>query len=579
MNNEIINALYSNHEYKGQWVKSSEYVFWLETNIGKWEIKRKSQNHPTPFVLASSEYPGLKGQLQHWLISNDNNHIALVVRIKSKNKLFIVSSDGRTFDTNIIVEPITGLAWSDNNIIYGQKIADKYVLSKYFLKNKYSIQISIFDTPIIISTVQNGIIGARKTSGFSQHSQAVIIDESSSFSTYLGSPSRGTTLRLLSDGNPVVSQRINDKFVIKYYNKLGSIKSEISFHKNSVLTFYAFENYFLVVSSDSELGLIVDRIDHNGKSTRIECNLGRIISISPAGDSKNFILKIRNSNVIKTVLAKFNSYSIEILDYLDLVPVKDKYHSTIMEVPTSNGVARLHFQHRLKNLNSTCVWLSIYGVFGAKMKPGGRPDVKTWLELGGVHCIVELPDQFRISNTQSHTYDSIQVLLECSEYLIAEGITTPSKLIISGSSGGGLLAASSAILRPDLFAACVVRHAVIDPTDPPDESRDAWALEFGNPQSELELEIIKSWAPLYNIKESQKYPDFLVMCCGMDSRVPPDHSDKLVKKLTQSALNNDSNIIKFCSIFGGHDGPEYSDTFWWTYERIHFMVKSVGLGL
>ena len=49
-----------------------------------------------------------------------------------------------------------------------------------------------------------------------------------------------------------------------------------------------------------------------------------------------------------------------------------------------------------------------------------------------------------------------------AEYLISEGITTPSQLALIGGSSGGLMVANVINRRPDLFSAAVASRGTIE---------------------------------------------------------------------------------------------------------------------
>ncbi len=61
-----------------------------------------------------------------------------------------------------------------------------------------------------------------------------------------------------------------------------------------------------------------------------------------------------------------------------------------------------------------------------------------------------------------HKTNTFTDFVACAEKLVAEGYTTPARLVARGGSAGGLLMGAVANLRPELFAAIVAEVPFVD---------------------------------------------------------------------------------------------------------------------
>src|SRR5690606_29455947 len=109
-----------------------------------------------------------------------------------------------------------------------------------------------------------------------------------------------------------------------------------------------------------------------------------------------------------------------------------------------------------------------YGGFSINLEPGFNSFIIPWLEQGGVYVVANLRggaeygeewhDAGRLEKKQNVFDDFIAA----AERLIADKVTSPSKLAIKGGSNGGLLTAAVVLQRPDLFGGVLSHVPVTD---------------------------------------------------------------------------------------------------------------------
>ena len=103
--------------------------------------------------------------------------------------------------------------------------------------------------------------------------------------------------------------------------------------------------------------------------------------------------------------------------------------------------------------------------------------------------------------------------IAAAEHLIADGYTSPDRLVINGGSAGGLLMGAVTNMRPDLFAAVLAEVPFVDVVNTMlDASLPLTVIEYdewGNPNDRSAYDYIRSYSPYDNV-EAKHYPHMLV---------------------------------------------------------------------
>ena len=171
---------------------------------------------------------------------------------------------------------------------------------------------------------------------------------------------------------------------------------------------------------------------------------------------------------------------------------------------------------------------------------------------------------------------------EDSEYLIAEGWTSPKRLAIDGGSNGGLLVGACLTQRPDLYGAAVPEVGVLDMLRYHRFTIGwAWASDYGTSDDSREMfEYLKAYSPLHNLYRGMNYPPTLVMTADHDDRVVPAHSFKFAATLQEVNDGPNPTLIRIDSNAGHGAGRPIgkiidSQTDMWSFVMYHLGMKPV----
>jgi len=230
--------------------------------------------------------------------------------------------------------------------------------------------------------------------------------------------------------------------------------------------------------------------------------------------------------------------------------------------------------------------LTAYGAGGVAWMPSYNPALVAWLERGGVFALAnirgggEYGRAWQEAARREKRQVSFDDFIAAAEWLAAERYTSPARLGISGASAGGLLVATAAMQRPELFAAVVPVVGVFDMLRFPLFGQGAgWQGEFGSPGVESEFRALLAYSPVHNARPNTRYPATLVLTGDHDVRVAPLHSYKLVAAL-QAAQAGDAPILLHVDTDSGHQGGSTTGQAIDEEARLYsFLAHTLGLEL
>ena len=221
-----------------------------------------------------------------------------------------------------------------------------------------------------------------------------------------------------------------------------------------------------------------------------------------------------------------------------------------------------------------------YGSYGYNSEPAFDSKRLSLLERGFVFAVAHIRggsemgrawyENGRLLNKKNSFTDFIA----CTETLITQGYTRADRLAALGGSAGGLLVATVANMRPDLFKTVIamvpftnVITAMLDPGLP------LTIIEYeqwGNPSDPLAFDYMLSYSPYENVA-AQDYPHIYAKTGIHDLQVPYWDPAKWVARLR--ALKTGSNRVGLRIKKGaGHGGSSGRYDYLREYAEIYAFI-------
>lgn len=225
-----------------------------------------------------------------------------------------------------------------------------------------------------------------------------------------------------------------------------------------------------------------------------------------------------------------------------------------------------------------------YGGFNIALPVAFSVPNLVWIEMGGIYAQAHLRGggeygrewhQAGMKKNKQNVFDDF---IAAAEFLIDEGFTDKSHLVIGGRSNGGLLVGACMTQRPDLFGVCLPNVGVMDMLRFHKFTIGwAWVSDYGSPEDPDEFEVLRAYSPYHNTREGETYPPTMVMTGDHDDRVYPAHSFKFAASLQQAQAGDAPVLIRIETRAGHGAGKptaklieEFSDM--WTFAR-YFAAK------
>ncbi len=205
------------------------------------------------------------------------------------------------------------------------------------------------------------------------------------------------------------------------------------------------------------------------------------------------------------------------------------------------------------------VLLYAYGGFDISLTPGFNVRNLVWMERGGLLAIPNLRgggeygEEWHLAGAKLKKQNVFDDFIAAAEYLVKEGITTSSQLVINGRSNGGLLIGAVLTQRPDLFGAALPGVGVMDMLRFHKFTIGwGWVSDYGSPDDPEEFRALYAYSPYHNTKPAT-YPPTLITTADHDDRVVPAHSFKFAAAL-QHAQGGPAPILIRIETKAGHGG-------------------------
>jgi oligopeptidase B len=211
---------------------------------------------------------------------------------------------------------------------------------------------------------------------------------------------------------------------------------------------------------------------------------------------------------------------------------------------------------------SAAVVLYGYGSYGISVPVSFSSNRLSLLDRGVVYAVAhirgggELGKPWHDAGRMRQKRNTFTDFIAAAEHLVAEGYTSPQRLVIEGGSAGGLLMGAVTNMRPDLFRIVISHVPFVDVLNTMLDTSLPLTVgeyeEWGDPRIADDYQAMKAYCPYTNL-ERKPYPAMLVKTALNDSQVMYWEPAKYVAKLR--ALKTDSNLLLLKTNLGaGHGG-------------------------
>ncbi|THC46718.1 prolyl oligopeptidase family protein [Massilia sp. Mn16-1_5] len=223
-----------------------------------------------------------------------------------------------------------------------------------------------------------------------------------------------------------------------------------------------------------------------------------------------------------------------------------------------------------------------YGGFNISMTPGFSPANLAWMEMGGVYVVANLRgggeygESWHQAGTKLQKQNVFDDFIGAAEWLVANKVTSPSKLAIGGGSNGGLLVGAAMTQRPDLFGAAIPMVGVMDMLRFHKFTIGwAWTSDYGSADNPDEFKALVKYSPLHNLKAGTQYPATMVTTADHDDRVVPAHSFKFAATAQAAQAGCNPVIIRIDTKAGHGAGKPTAKQIEEVADRWGFLSKAL----
>jgi prolyl oligopeptidase len=198
-----------------------------------------------------------------------------------------------------------------------------------------------------------------------------------------------------------------------------------------------------------------------------------------------------------------------------------------------------------------------YGSYGSSILPGFGTSRLATIEAGAIRafCHVrgggELGESWRLAGKDANKPNTWRDLIACAERLIGDGWTSPDRLMIAGTSAGGIAVGRAMIERPELFAAVLSDVPMASAVRAEFQRNGAVnIIEFGTIKDPTGFKNLLAMDAYFTLETGRTYPAVLFMTGLNDARVDPWQPAKAAARM--QAAGSPNPVLLRVADDGGH---------------------------
>jgi prolyl oligopeptidase len=263
------------------------------------------------------------------------------------------------------------------------------------------------------------------------------------------------------------------------------------------------------------------------------------------------------------------------------------YESVEVEVPARDGAKvplSIVYKKGLKRDGSNPTLLTGYGSYGLSLEVGFRPTTIAWLERGGVYAVAhvrgggEKGEAWHLAGQKLEKPNTWRDFIDCAEYLVKQGYTSPGKLAGQGGSAGGITIGRAVTERPDLFAAALFDVGALNTLRAEFTMNGVPNIpEFGTVTDSAGFRGLYEMDTYQHVKDGVKYPAVMLSHGINDPRVNPWESGKTAARL-QAATASGKPVLLRIDYHAGHGiGSTRTQALQATADKWAFLLWQMGI--
>jgi len=199
-----------------------------------------------------------------------------------------------------------------------------------------------------------------------------------------------------------------------------------------------------------------------------------------------------------------------------------------------------------------------YAAYGFSIEAHYGRRALAWLEKGGVLAFVNargsgaFGDPWHRAGFKTTKPNTWKDGIAAARYLIAQGITRPARLAITGGSAGGIFVGRASTEAPELFAAAIYEVGSLDTVRAEFTANGITNIsEFGTVKDPAEFKALLAMSTYHQIQDGVAYPAVLLIHGLNDPRVEVWNSSKTAARL-QAANPNGKPVLLRLDAQAGH---------------------------
>jgi len=266
-------------------------------------------------------------------------------------------------------------------------------------------------------------------------------------------------------------------------------------------------------------------------------------------------------------------------DYNTLYTVKE------VEVKSHDGVTvplSIIYPKNMKMDGNNPAYITGYGGYGFSYEPRFSARLSVLLEQGVLLAVAhvrgggEKGEKWHEAGMKATKPNTWKDFIACSEYLVNQKYTSPSKLIGNGVSAGGILIGRAITERPDLYAVAIPEVGLTNALRTEVTANGPNQIpEIGTLKNQEDTKYLIEMDAQSKVKKGVKYPAVIVRVGMNDSRIVPWMPGKFAAVLQNNSASG-KPVLLYANYDNGHFTSDYDVIFKEYADIFSFALWQVG---